>query len=555
MARAPKQWCLTKTETVTSYENWRQNIVYTLSLDPNFSPFLVEGTTWTKKTAVAPLRGFTNDGEDVAQNSRRTATQKITMLELMLGQIANYCPILSRNTIVKNSTSVSGIWQVIRSHYGFQATGAHFIDFNDIKLGVEERAEDLYQRLTAFAEDNLLLVNGGITHHGEAPTIDEDVSPSLENFIVLTWLRLLHSDLPHLVKQRYGTELRSRTLASIKPEISQALDSLLDELKTAADAKVLRSAATNLQRNTQRFTKKPSMYQTPAPRFRTQPKCPLCREARRSDDHFLSKCKYLPEHDKKFMTHARHVICEDDDLDFNECSIFDPNEDDHNPKISIGRVQVKQSPYINVFHNHHDAHITLDSGAEANMMRESVALTLNAKITKSNQTAFQADGKSPMTVVGEVRITFTRSGKTFTFEGLVVENLDVDILAGVPFLSLNDITIRTAKHHVILDDGTIYTYGTVPTQISDNRHVVRRTQAHVLRAPPSSTTVWPGEYVEVDLPENVPQDTSLALEPRTDSHVSTASLSKSQLWPTPDIITAVGNIWQDSLAQSYDHIK
>ena len=283
------------------------------------------------------------------------------------------------------------------------------------------------------------------------------------------------------------------------------------------------------------------MYQTPAPRFRTQPKCPLCREARRSDDHFLSKCKYLPEHDKKFRTHARHVICEDDDLDFNECSIFDPNEDDHNPKISIGRVQVKRSPYINVFHNHHDAHITLDSGAEANMMRESVALTLNAKITKSNQTAFQADGKSPMTVVGEVRITFTRSDKTFTFEGLVVENLEVDILAGVPFLSLNDITIRTAKHHVILDDGTIYTYGTVPTQISDNRHVVRRTQAHVLRAPPSSTTIWPGEYVEVDLPENVPQDTSLALEPRTDSHVSTASLSKSQLWPTPDIITAVGN--------------
>ena len=77
---------------------------------------------------------------------------------------------------------------IIRSHCGFQATGAHFIDFNDIKLAVEERAEDLYQRLTAFAEDNLLLVNGGITHHGEAPTEDEDISLSLENFIVLTWL-------------------------------------------------------------------------------------------------------------------------------------------------------------------------------------------------------------------------------------------------------------------------------------------------------------------------------------------------------------------------------
>ncbi|KAL5005704.1 hypothetical protein ScPMuIL_016862, partial [Solemya velum] len=54
---------------------------------------------------------------------------------------------------------------------------------------------------------------------------DEELSPSMENMITLIWLKLIHSGLPRLVKQRYGTELRSRTLASIKPEISQALDS------------------------------------------------------------------------------------------------------------------------------------------------------------------------------------------------------------------------------------------------------------------------------------------------------------------------------------------
>ena len=55
---------------------------------------------------------------------------------------------------------------------------------------------------------------------------DEELSPSQENFIVLTWLRLLHSNLPRLVKQRYGTELHRRTLASVKPEISHAVDLL-----------------------------------------------------------------------------------------------------------------------------------------------------------------------------------------------------------------------------------------------------------------------------------------------------------------------------------------
>lgn len=47
--RAPKQWCLTKNETVTSFENWRQNLMYTLSLDKNFAPCLVADTWWERK--------------------------------------------------------------------------------------------------------------------------------------------------------------------------------------------------------------------------------------------------------------------------------------------------------------------------------------------------------------------------------------------------------------------------------------------------------------------------------------------------------------------------
>ena len=59
-------------------------------------------------------------------------------------------------------------------------------------------------------------------------TNDEKLTPTLENVIVITWLRLVHPDLPALIKQRYGTELRSQTLASLKPEISQAILSWMD---------------------------------------------------------------------------------------------------------------------------------------------------------------------------------------------------------------------------------------------------------------------------------------------------------------------------------------
>ena len=47
-------------------------------------------------------RGVTDDVADIAVVSRRTAAQQLNILELMLGQSANCCPLLSRNTMVLN---------------------------------------------------------------------------------------------------------------------------------------------------------------------------------------------------------------------------------------------------------------------------------------------------------------------------------------------------------------------------------------------------------------------------------------------------------------------
>ena len=294
--RAPKQWCLTKHETVTTFKNWRQNLKYTLSLDANFAQFLVEGVTWLKKSRDNPLGGFNDDGQDVQAGRRHTAQQKVTQLELMLGQVANFCPVISRNTIVRNSTSIDTIWQAIRTHFGFQSTGANFIDFADIKLEPQERPEDLFQRLMAFAEDNLLQQNGPISHHGEIPASEEEMSPSLENFIVLTWLQLINKDLPRLVKQRYGTELRSRTLVSIKPEISHAMDSLLDEDHATDNICVMHSAVPNQCFQDRRPASSQKRYGSLSSQPRSSKECPLCKQAGRPNfDHFLSMCNFLPD--------------------------------------------------------------------------------------------------------------------------------------------------------------------------------------------------------------------------------------------------------------------
>ena len=118
----------------------------------------------------------------------------------------------------------------------------------------------------AFVENNLLKSGGGITHHNDAPDTDEDMSPSLENIVVVTWLRLINVALQRLVKQRYGTELSARTLASIKPEISQKLSSLMDELHTSEDAQTTRFRLPSTKPNVNRY-KRPIAKN-----------CPLCKQ-------------------------------------------------------------------------------------------------------------------------------------------------------------------------------------------------------------------------------------------------------------------------------------
>ena len=63
LPRAPKQWQLTKIETITSYESWRQNLIYVLSLSKNFVPFL-DATWWN---AANPRRGLTSDGTTIPE--------------------------------------------------------------------------------------------------------------------------------------------------------------------------------------------------------------------------------------------------------------------------------------------------------------------------------------------------------------------------------------------------------------------------------------------------------------------------------------------------------
>lgn len=45
----------------------------------------------------------------------------------------------------------------------------------------------------------------------------------------------------------------------------------------------------------------------------------------------------------------------------------------------------------------------------------------------------------------------------FTFKGLDIEDLDVEVLARTRFMEADDVAVRAAKREVLLGNGSIYT--------------------------------------------------------------------------------------------------
>ena len=131
----------------------------------------------------------------------------------MLNQIHSHQGELVFHTC--NFTSFAHTCEKIRKHYGFQSSGARFLDETTIIRQPDERPKDPFQFM-AFFEDNLMTANRRITHHGGAFDANEDLTPTLESTIVVLWLQLIH---PELLNQKYGSELRSKSLAPLKPEV------------------------------------------------------------------------------------------------------------------------------------------------------------------------------------------------------------------------------------------------------------------------------------------------------------------------------------------------
>ena len=135
-----------------------------------------------------------------------------------------------------------------------------------------------------------------------------------------------------------------------------------------------------------------------------------------------------------------------------------------------------------------------------------------------------------------------------------MENLDVEVLAGTPFMDMNDIAVRPAKRLITIVDNAIILYGSTNTYPPPPpKHSARR--AVVLRAPATST-VWPGDFLELQLLDDLPSDALHALEPRPTDTKQVPFTTSNELWSSPRIVSSIaGHIRIPNLSEEPIHIQ
>ena len=95
--RAPKPWVLFEADTtITTFCDWQSNILFHLSLNNDFAPFIPDTFTWQKKSVQN--RGLVNDVAPIPEAQRKTAIQKHMQLD-----VRNYSSILSASIMQRYS--------------------------------------------------------------------------------------------------------------------------------------------------------------------------------------------------------------------------------------------------------------------------------------------------------------------------------------------------------------------------------------------------------------------------------------------------------------------
>lgn len=523
--------------SIAEFETWRHSVLYNLRLDGDFKSYI--SIVFGKKDSAHPSRSLVDDTEGAV---KKTKEEKCADVDFMLSQIVNFCPKIPHNDIMRDCASLDDVWQVIRMHSNIETSGALLNDTWNIVRQADERPLALWSRLKQAYDDNLIMKNS-LIYKNAVLTADEELSPTLHCTIILHWLNLLHPRLRDLVTQRFATELRGKSYAALFPEISRSVESMLAELRE--DASVCRYGGNFPPSRTRGSYSRPpptrsygNFSRPPVSKF-----CEVCKiQGRKAyQTHSMEECLFLKrerERSAQSSSYARGYEEIDQSYDEHYNEYYD--ELQHDDKLNrmthtehvINRINLYASPHLILYHQDVPLDVTLDTGGTCNAVSVDVAKKANSRLRPTYQGIRLADGQTKVPVHGETDIALHREGKLFKLTALVAELPTDTVLAGMPFLALNDVGIRSARSEITIykDDGSVNEVVKYDPHDPGGSQS-RRMSSYTLHSPTRSV-ILPGEVAVFPLPSHMSSVDSVAVEPRTDSSYNRYH---SKVWPEPQI--------------------
>ena len=165
-----------------------------------------------------------------------------------------------------------------------------------------------------------------------------------------------------------------------------------------------------------------------------------------------------------------------------------------NKLFKVSAVALKKAPIMMCHYRHNPVSIVLDTGAEHNVISDTVAKRLSINILDTSSQAVQVD-KSPLRSVGRILINLCNGEDSWIFDALVCTNIGDVVIAGNPFLAqgINPITYKNITE-IVSKDGTIRTIPWRPVKSLPTKPFIS-----LLRTP-EKVTVFPDEFLEVSVP-------------------------------------------------------
>jgi|688.fasta_scaffold356394_1 hypothetical protein len=266
--------------TSVSFKAWLRTLTAYLEQDINTPLFMPDGaySTWLPKGKNrARIAALNNDDPDrvelmdrltaaLAARQERPNDQRVdqytqvqrdrdlaTLLTSRNAQLSKFitlimvlCPHTLTNNIDQLSTSFPGIIAYLEQYYQIQKRGSHFLSIHDIRYNPSDSPENFYMELHGAFEDSLRKRGETVLFRNEEVLEeDEEMSPTLENTVVLLWLERIDPRLPSKVHAVFAHQMVGNTsLRDLQPAICNRIPSLLQELDEAeANRAALHAAA------------------------------------------------------------------------------------------------------------------------------------------------------------------------------------------------------------------------------------------------------------------------------------------------------------------------